>query len=121
MKLSRTEEALMNLLWEQKQAFLKDLVDAYPDPKPAPTTVATLLKRMAEKGYVAYRTHGRSREYYPTVSKKTYFAGHFNKLIANFFNDSTAQFASFFTREADLSREQLEELKSLIEEEIKKK
>jgi len=55
------------------------------------------------------------------VSKKAYFAGHFNKLIANFFNDSTAQFASFFTREADLSREQLEELKSLIEEEIKKK
>lgn len=121
MKLSRTEEALMNLLWEQKKAFLKDLVEAHPEPRPATTTVATLLKRMSEKGYVGYRTKGRSREYFPKVSKKEYFAGHFNKLISNFFNDSTAQFASFFTRESDLSREQLEELKALIEEEIKKK
>ena len=121
MKLSRTEEALMQLLWERRRAFLKDLVDAHPEPRPAPTTVATLLKRMQEKGFVDYDTHGRAREYYPKVSKKDYFAGHLNKLIRNFFNDSTAQFASFFTREADLSKEQLEELKSLIEDEIKKK
>ncbi|MBC2838681.1 BlaI/MecI/CopY family transcriptional regulator [Robiginitalea sp. SC105] len=121
MKLSRTEEALMNMLWERKRAFLKDLVEAHPEPRPAPTTIATLLKRMSEKGYVDYHTHGRSREYFPTVTKKAYFAGHFNKLISNFFNDSTAQFASFFTREADLSKEQLEELKALIEEEIKRK
>ena len=121
MKLSPSEEALMNLLWQKRSAFLKDLVEAHPDPKPAATTVATLLKRMSEKGFVAYRTRGRSREYYPTVGKKEYFAGHINKLISNFFNDSTAQFASFFTRETDLSKQQLEELKALIEEEIKKK
>ena len=121
MKLSPAEEALMNLLWELQSAYLKDLVKAHPEPRPAQTTVATLLKRMVEKGYVAYRTHGRSREYYPTVSKKEYFAGHINKLISHFFQNNTAQFASFFTREANLSKEQLEELKVLIEEEIKKK
>ena len=103
MQLSKSEEELMNLLWRQKKAFMKDLLEAYDDPKPATTTVATLLKRMADKGFVAYTSYGRSREYYPLVKKKDYFAKHVNGLIKNFFNDSASQFASFFTKETDLS------------------
>ena len=121
MKLSPAEEDLMHLLWDQGSCLLKDLVNAHREPKPAQTTVATLLKRMQEKGFVTYTARGRAREYYPTVSKKDYFFGHLNKLIANFFNNSKAQFASYFTRETNLSKEQLEELKRLIEEEIEKK
>ena len=52
MTLSKTEEQLMEYLWNQEKAFLKDLIDAFPDPKPAATTVATLLKRMTDKGFV---------------------------------------------------------------------
>ena len=111
----------MNLLWKQKKAFMKDLLDAYPDPKPATTTVATLLKRMADKGFVAYKSFGRSREYYPLVRKKDYFSKHVNGLIKNFFNDSASQFASFFTKETNLSKEELQELKRLIDEQIKNK
>lgn len=111
----------MGLLWEQKKAFMKDLLAAYPDPKPATTTIATLLKRMTDKGFVAYRTIGRAREYYPLVPKKTYFSKQVNGLIKNFFNDSPAQFASFFTTATDLSKEQLQELRKLIDQEIEKK
>lgn len=121
MQLSKSEEELMNLLWKQKKAFMKDLLDAYPDPKPATTTVATLLKRMADKGFVAYKSFGRSREYYPLVRKKDYFSKHVNRLIKNFFNDSASQFASFFTKETNLSKEELQELKRLIDEQIKNK
>ncbi|MEL6975818.1 MAG: BlaI/MecI/CopY family transcriptional regulator, partial [Bacteroidota bacterium] len=96
MKLSKSEEELMNLLWKHKKAFMKDLLDAYPEPKPATTTVATLLKRMADKGFIAYKSFGRSREYYPLVKKKDYFSNHVRGLIKNFFNDSPTQFASFF-------------------------
>ncbi|EAR02306.1 putative antibiotic resistance-related regulatory protein [Maribacter sp. HTCC2170] len=111
----------MNILWKQQKAFLKDLLDAYPEPKPATTTIATLLKRMTDKGFVAYNSYGRSREYYPTVKKKDYFSKHVNGLIKNFFNDSATQFASFFTTETDLSKSELEDLKKLIDQEIKKK
>ncbi len=121
MQLSKTEEELMNILWKQKKAFLKDLLDAYPQPKPATTTIATLLKRMTDKGFVAYQSYGRSREYYPTVKKKDYFSKHVNGLIKNFFNDSATQFASFFTQETDLSKTELEELKALIDKELEKK
>ena len=121
MQLSKSEEELMNLLWKQKKAFMKDLLEAYPDPKPATTTVATLLKRMTDKGFIAYTSFGRSREYHPLVKKKDYFSKHVNGLIKNFFNDSPGQFASFFTQETNLSKKELEALKTLIDNEIKKK
>lgn len=121
MQLSKSEEELMNILWKQKTAFMKDLLDAYDDPKPATTTIATLLKRMTDKGFVDYKNLGRSREYYPLVKKKDYFSKHVNRLIKNFFNDSASQFASFFTQETELTKKELEDLKTLIDSELKKK
>ncbi len=121
MKLSKTEEELMNHLWKLKKAFMKDLMDAYPEPKPASTTIATLLKRMQDKKFVDYKQSGRSREYFPLVKKKDYFSKHVNGLIKNFFNDSASQFASFFTQETNLTKEELENLKAIIDSEIKKK
>ena len=121
MSLSKAEEQLMQILWKKERAFMKDLIDAYPEPKPAPTTVATLLKRMQDKKFVDYKQFGRSREYFPLVRKKDYFSKQVNGLIKNFFNDSASQFASFFTKEADLTKEELEDLRSLIDKEIKNK
>jgi len=121
MQLSKSEEELMNILWKQKTAYMKDLLEAYEDPKPAATTIATLLKRMTDKGFIAYESQGRSRKYYPLVKKKDYFSKHVNGLIKNFFNDSASQFASFFTQETNLSKSELEALKKLIDTEIKKK
>lgn len=121
MQLTKTEEDLMNHLWKLDKAFMKDLLDEYLEPKPATTAVATLLKRMTDKGFVGYNVFGNSIEYYPLVKKKDYFSKHVNGLIKNFFNDSATQFASFFTKETNLSKEELENLKAIIDNEIKKK
>jgi BlaI family penicillinase repressor len=121
MKLSATEEILMQYLWTRERAFMKELLDAYPAPKPAATTVATLLKRMTDKGLVGYQEYGNSRQYYPLVSRQTYFTTHVKGLIKNFFNDSAAQFASFFTTQTDLSAAELEALKKIIEQQLANK
>ena len=121
MKLSETEEKLMEYLWQKEKAFMKDLLEAYPDPKPATTTVATLLKRMIDKGFVAYREYGNSREYYPLVSKDDYFTKHVKGLIKNFFNNSVGQFVSFFTQQSEMSTEELEELKKIIDDQLQQK
>ncbi|HKK24781.1 MAG TPA: BlaI/MecI/CopY family transcriptional regulator [Gracilimonas sp.] len=121
MDLSQSEEELMQYLWKLEKAFMKDLLDQYPEPKPAPTTVATLLKRMTEKDFIGYEQMGRSRQYYPLVKKSDYFSKHVNGLIKKFFNDSASQFASFFTSETDLSEAELKELKSIVEKEIERK
>lgn len=121
MKLSKSEEQLMQYLWKLEKAFLKDLLEEYPDPKPAPSTVATLIKRMTEKGFVDYEQMGCSRQYFPLVKKSDYFSKHVNGLIKKFFNNSAAQFASFFTSETELSEKELKDLKTLVEKEIERK
>ena len=121
MKLSSAEETLMHHLWSREKAFMKDLIEAYNDPRPAVTTVATLLKRMTDKGFVGYREFGNSREYYPLVARNDYFAKHVNGLIKSFFNDSAAQFASFFTTTSNMTASELEDLKKIIDQEIKRK
>ena len=121
MKLSKSEEKLMELIWSHQPLFMKDLLEVHPEPKPAPSTVATLLKRMQEKGYVGYKLFGNSRQYRALVEKPDYFSGQVNGIIKDFFSDSPLQFASFFTRKADLSTGDLEEIKVLIESEIKRR
>ena len=121
MQLSKTEEQLMQHLWKLSRAFMKDLLEEYPEPKPATTTIATLLKRMSDKGFIDYTIKGKSRLYFPKVSKKDYFSKHVNGLISTFFNDSAGQFASFFTKETNLSKEELEDLRAIIDEQLKDK
>ncbi len=121
MKLSKTEEQLMELIWNHEKVFLKDLVDSFPDPKPATTTIATLLKRMQDKGFVGYTLFGNSREYYPLVNKDDYFSKHMKGIIKNYFGNSTLQFASFFTTNSNMTASELEDLKKIIDQEIKRK
>jgi len=83
----------MKYLWKLDKAFMKDLVDQFPEPKPAPTTVATLLSRMINKGFVDYKQFGKVREYYPLISKTEYFSDKIGGMVKNYFNNSDAQFA----------------------------
>lgn len=121
MKLSKSEEGLMELIWKYEKVFLKDIIDTYPEPKPASTTIATLLKRMQDKGFVGYTLFGNSRQYYPLVKKADYFSKHVKGIIKNYFGDSALQFASFFTTTSSLTMAELEDLKKIIDQEIKKK
>ena len=121
MALSKTEEQLMEIIWQLEKAFLKDLIESFPKPKPATTTIATLLKRMQDKGFVGYNLFGNSRQYYPLVKKTDYFSKHMNRIIKNYFDDSALQFASFFTTTSNLTASELEELKKIIDKEIQNK
>jgi BlaI family transcriptional regulator, penicillinase repressor len=121
MKLSKTEEQVMEIIWKNEKVFLKDLLDNYPEPKPAATTIATLLKRMQDKGFVGYNLFGNSREYYPLVQKGEYFSKHVKSIIKDYFGNSTLQFASFFTTTSNLTAAELEDLKRIIDKEIKRK
>ena len=120
-KLTDAEKELMDILWEKEKAFMKDLIEAFPEPKPATTTIATLLKRMQNKNLVGYKTFGNSREYFPKIEKGKYFTREMKGLIDKFFNNSVTQFASFFTANAKLSQKELEDIKKIIDNELDKK
>lgn len=119
MQLTHAEEQVMKHLWKLEKAYMKNILEEFSEPKPASTTVATLLKRMIDKGFVGFNQHGSNREYFSLINKNQYFSSHINKIVKDFFNDSTSQFASFFTSESDLSISEMEELKALLENRIK--
>lgn len=119
IKLTGSEKILMEILWEKEKVFMKDILESYPEPKPAPTTVATLLKRMQNKDLVGFILYGNSREYYPKVAKGEYFKEEMTSMIDRFFNSSVAQFASFFTSNSKLTQKELKELRDIIDQQIK--
>lgn len=118
-KLTVAEKDLMEIIWQKKAAFMKDIMEEYPEPKPANTTIATLLKRMQNKDLIGYKTYGNSREYFPKVSKEVYFKEEMTSMIDKFFNSSASQFASFFTSNTKMSQTELKELRDLIDQKIK--
>lgn len=118
MSLSKTEEQLMEYIWQHETIFMKDLIEAQPDPKPAATTIATLLKRMQDKGFVGYKVFGNSRQYFALIKKEDYFSKQVKGMIENFFGNSALQFASFFTTTTNLTNSELEDLRKIIDEQI---
>ena len=111
----------MKYLWILNTGFMKDIVELFPEPKPAYTTISTLLSRMCDKNYVGFNRLGRDKEYYPILEKNDYFSSQMKMMITHFFNDSKSQFASFFTKNADFSMEELIELLAMVKQKIEEK
>ncbi|MDQ2179762.1 penicillinase repressor [Marinifilum breve] len=120
-ELTKAEEQIMQYLWKLEKAFLKDIIEEFPQPRPAYTTISTVVRVLVKKGFIGFETFGKVNQYYPLVSKKVYTRDFMKGMIKSFFNDSVGGFTSFFAKEQDLSLSQLEEMKSLIEEQIKSK
>lgn len=119
-ELTKAEEQVMKYLWKLEKAFLKDIVEEFAEPKPAYTTISTVVRVLVKKGFIKYETFGKVRQYEPAISKETYFKDHFNEVVTNFFSGSKIKFTNFFTEDEDLNVKQLEEMKSLLEDKIDK-
>ena len=118
-ELTKAEEQVMQILWKINKGFLKDIVDRFPVPKPAYTTVSTVIRVLVKKEFIGFNTYGKINEYYPLISKNDYFRNHVKSIITNYFHGSTPEFASFFANE-QLKLSELEEIKKMIEEKIDK-
>jgi predicted transcriptional regulator len=120
-QLTRAEEQIIQVLWELEKGYVRDILDRLPEPKPAYNTVSTIVRILEKKGFVGYKAFGKAHEYFPLVSKKEYRKSYFKRVLSNYFGNSYMALTSFFTGEQDLSLEELEDMKKLIEEKIKQK
>ncbi len=109
--LTKAEEEIMQVLWELKLAFVKDIIDQLPEPKPAYNTVSTIVRILQEKkGFVGHEIHGKSHKYYPLISKEEYTKSFMKGFVKKYFSGSYQQMVSFFTKEDNLSLNELEQL-----------
>ncbi len=119
-ELTKAEEQIMQILWDIEKGFVNDVLARMPEPKPAYNTVSTIVRILEKKGFVDHKAYGKTHEYFPLVSKKEYTKTYFKGFMHGYFGNSYKALASFFTKENDLSISDLEEIKKMMEEEIKK-
>ncbi len=117
-ELTKAEEQVMQLIWEIKQGFVKDILDHMEEPKPAYNTVSTIVRILEKKGFVGYIAYGKTHQYYPLIPKEDYRKELMGGVVKNYFSNSFRQLVSFFTEEEQLSLKELEELKSIVDQEI---
>lgn len=119
-ELTKAEEQIMKVLWDKKKAFVNDLLELLPEPKPAYNTVSTIIRILEKKGFVDHKAYGKTYQYFPIISKKAYTKATFRTLLNGYFSNSFQQMVSFFAKEENLTLAEMEEIKRIMEEEIEK-
>lgn len=115
-ELTRAEEQIMQELWVLKEAFVKEIIDRLPIPKPAYNTVSTIIRILETKGFVGHKAFGKSHQYFPLVSKEEYKSFATGKLLTGYFNNSAQNMLSFFLQHEKLDLTEADELMKLIEQ-----
>jgi BlaI family transcriptional regulator, penicillinase repressor len=118
-RLSEKEEALMQIVWDRKQAFAKEVREALPEPKPHINTVATMMRRLADKGFLTIEDFGSTYRYSAAVSKKDYTTQFVKPLLAGLFGNSIKNAVTFFAEEEEISAAELKEILAMIEKKKK--
>lgn len=109
-ELTKAEEQIMQVLWELNHAFVKEIIDKLPEPKPAYNTVSTIVRILQDKGFVDHETYGKSHCYYPLMDKNTYSKKFLKNFIGNYFENSFSRMVSFFAKEENIDLKELEDI-----------
>src|ERR1700755_3374987 len=114
-ELTKAEEQIMQILWQLKEAIVKDIIEQMPDPKPAYNTVSTVVRVLEGKGFIDHKAYGNSHVYFPTISDADYKKFTFDKMMRSYFNNSYQSLVSFIADEKKLDINELDELTKLID------
>jgi BlaI family transcriptional regulator, penicillinase repressor len=109
-ELTKAEDQVMQILWDLKTAFVKDIIERMPEPKPAYNTISTIVRILETKGFVDHKAYGKTHEYFPLISKEKYTKFYLNNLLKGYFNGSFQNLVSFFAKENKLDSKAIEKL-----------
>lgn len=120
-ELTRAEEQIMQILWQLENAFVNDIIEKMPEPKPAYNTVSTIIRILEKKGFVDHTAYGKTHQYHPLISRESYTKGYMKGFLKRYFSDSYKNMVSFFTRNDKLTVKELEEIIEVLQAEVKDK
>ncbi|MDY0905983.1 BlaI/MecI/CopY family transcriptional regulator [Pedobacter sp. CFBP9032] len=112
--LTKAEEQIMQVLWQLEKAFVKDVIDELPIPKPAYNTVSTIIRILETKGFIGHEAFGKAHKYYPLISREEYKRHATEKLLGNYFENSVESMFSFFVKEEKLDLSDVDEILKMI-------
>jgi predicted transcriptional regulator len=109
-ELTKAEDQVMQILWQLNTAFVKDIIEKFPEPKPAYNTVSTIVRILESKGFIDHKAYGKTHEYFPVISKEKYTKFYLNNMLSGYFNGSFQNLVSFFAKENNLDTKDIEKL-----------
>jgi len=112
--LTKAEEQVMHALWKLEKAFVKDVIEQFPEPKPAYNTISTIIRILEKKEFVSHKAFGKTHQYFPTVMKDEYSKHTADRLVDNYFDGSFKNLVSFFVKDNDLTVKEMDELMKVV-------
>lgn len=120
-ELTRAEEEIMQILWNLGKGFVNDVLDHFPEPKPAYNTVSTIIRILEKKGFIDHKAYGKTHEYYPLMSKQEYTRQFMGTVVKGYFDNSLHKMVSFFTGDGTMTMNEMEEIRKIIDQQIELK
>ncbi len=114
-ELTKAEEQIMHILWEKEKAFVKEIIEQLGDPKPAYSTVSTIVRILETKGFVGHKAYGPTHQYHPIVSKEEYSHFTMKKMVDNYFDGSLKKMVSFFSKKEKIDLTEMEDILKMVD------
>ena len=120
-ELTKAEEKIMQLLWEAKEAFVKELIENIEGKKPSYTTVSTIIRILETKKFVGHKAYGNTHQYFPLISREEYAKFATKNVLDRYFDGSFKKLVSFFAKKEEIDINELDDIMKLMEKEEEKK
>jgi len=112
--LTKREEEIMQVFWDIKKGFVKDVIARLPGEPPY-NTISSVVRILEKKGYLKYKQYGNTYEYSPKITKKRYRKHVFKDMMANYFDNSYKKMVSYMVEENKLNDKDIEEMMKMID------
>lgn len=114
--LTKAEEQIMQVLWVIQPAFVKDIISELPEPKPAYSTVSTIVRILESKGFIDHEAFGPTHRYFAIISKDEYSHFSMKKMLENYFDGSLKKMVSSFSNREQIDLIELDDLLNRIDQ-----
>ncbi|WP_422104494.1 BlaI/MecI/CopY family transcriptional regulator [Winogradskyella sp.] len=113
-KLTKREDQIMQIVWDLKKAFIREIIERLPEPKPHYNSVATIVKILVKKGVLKSEKIGNTHQYSPVAEFEDYRDSNLSHIKQKFFGNSFPKMMAYFAKEEHLSEKEIEELIKVI-------
>lgn len=115
--LTKAELNVMNILWSKNEATVNEIIEVMGEPKPAYTTVLTVMQVLTRKGIVSPERRGKAHVFRPLLSREEYIDTFMQETRNVLFQGSLRSLFSYFVKSEKLSKEELNKILDEINEE----
>lgn len=111
------ELAILKILWSEAPLSISEILERFPKkPKPAYSSLLTIVRLMDKKGYISHEKKGKAYFYYPVLKEEKYSKSEIKKLADTIFGGSKYDLAVNIIKKEKLKPEEVAHLKKLVEE-----